>query len=107
MSIKIIGDSTMDLSQKVQDELDIHCVPFSIEFGGDVKKDGSFPNEEMYQYNLTHKDICRSSAVNVGEALNFFENEEKMELSCFISPSPPNYLPVFKMRLLRQENART
>ena len=49
MSIKIIGDSTMDLSKKAQDEVGIHCVPFSIEFGNDVKKDGSFPNEEMYQ----------------------------------------------------------
>ena len=77
MSIKIIGDSTMDLSKKVQDEVGIHCVPFSIEFGSDVKKDGSFPNEEMYQYNATHKDICRSSAVNVGEALKFFEEEGK------------------------------
>lgn len=77
MSIKIIGDSTMDLSKKVQDEVGIHCVPFSVEFGNDVKKDGSFPNEEMYQYNATHKDICRSSAVNVGEALKFFEEEGK------------------------------
>ncbi len=77
MSVKIIGDSTMDLSAKLQDELGIHCVPFSIQFGENSKKDGSFPNEEMYEYNNTHKDICLSSAVNVGEAMEFFKEEGK------------------------------
>ncbi len=77
MSVKIVGDSTMDLSAKLQDELGIHCVPFSIQFGETSKKDGSFPNEEMYEYNRTHKDICLSSAVNVGEAMEFFEKEGK------------------------------
>lgn len=77
MGVKIIGDSTMDLSAKLQEELGIHCVPFSIQFGDTPRQDGSFPNEEMYEYNNTHKDICQSSAVNVGEAMQFFEKEGK------------------------------
>lgn len=75
MAVKIIGDSTMDLRDNLQKELGISCVPFTIEFGETSKKDGSFPNEEMYEYNLSHKDLCRTSAVNVGEAMEFFEKE--------------------------------
>ncbi len=77
MGIKIVGDSTMDLSKDLQEEFGIRCVPFSIEFGEESKKDGSFPNEEMYEYNKTHKDICRSSAVNIVEAEDFFKEEGK------------------------------
>lgn len=77
MSVKIIGDSTMDLRKNVQEELGIPCVPFTIEFGGETKADGSFPNEEMYEYNKTHKELCRTSAVNVGEAMEFFKEQGK------------------------------
>lgn len=77
MSIKVVGDSTMDLTKEKQEEFGISCVPFSIEFGEESKKDGSFPNEEMFEYNKTHKEICKSSAVNVGEAMEFFEELRK------------------------------
>lgn len=77
MSIKIVGDTTMDLSKEAQEKLGIKCVPFTIEFGEEAKKDGTFPNEEMFEYNKTHKEICRSSAVNVGEADEFFKEQMK------------------------------
>lgn len=79
MSIIIVGDSTMDLSNEVQKKLCIPCVPFSVEFGMESKRDTTFQNEEMYEYNKTHKDICRSSAVNVGECIDFFKANKKDE----------------------------
>lgn len=77
MSVKVIGDSSMDLSPSAQKRLGIPCIPFSIQFGQESKYDMSFENEEMFEYNKTHKEICRSSAVNVGECMAFFEENQK------------------------------
>lgn len=77
MAVKILGDTTMDLSLEMQKELGITCVPFSIEFGEESKHDTTFTNEEMFEYNNTHKEICHSSAVNVGELMEFFKEQSK------------------------------
>lgn len=77
MSIKIIGDSTMDLSPEVQKKLGISCVPFTVEFGETPRKDTTFSNDELFDYNKTHKDICKTSAVNVGEVEEFYNRFNK------------------------------
>ena len=77
MKIKIVGDTSMDLSPAAQKELGIPCVPFSIQFGETSKKDTTFENEELYAYNDTHKQIAQTSAVNVGEAVEFFQKQKE------------------------------
>jgi len=77
MSIKILGDSTMDLSPELQKELSIPCVPFHINFGDVTKDDMSFPNEEMYAYFKKTGKLTQTSAVNVGEAKAFLEEHVK------------------------------
>ena len=77
MAVKVVGDSSMDLSPEAQKRLGIPCIPFSIQFGQESKYDMSFENEEMFEYNKTHKEICRSSAVNVGECMKFFEENRQ------------------------------
>ena len=77
MKIKIVGDTSMDLSPAAQKELGIPCVPFSIQFGETSKKDTTFENEELYAYNETHKQIAQTSAVNVGEAVEFFQKQKE------------------------------
>ena len=77
MKIKIVGDTSMDLSPAAQKELGISCVPFSIQFGETSKKDTTFENEELYAYNDTHKQIAQTSAVNVGEAVEFFQKQKE------------------------------
>lgn len=71
--IRIITDSTCDLSLARQKELDIEVAPLSVHFGAETFQDGvDLTNKEFYNRLRTAEELPKTSQVNPDEfALRF------------------------------------
>ena len=68
MSIKIISDSTCDLSQELIQEYDIAITPLSVTIGDKTGRDGlEIHPEEIYDYVAQSGKLPKTSAVNVAD----------------------------------------
>ncbi len=74
MKIKIMSDSTCDLSKELLDKYDISIVPLYIIMGDKIKKDGEevFP-EEIYDYVEESGNLPKTSAVNINDYIEAFK----------------------------------
>jgi len=78
MKIKILADSTCDLPEELLQKHNIRIVPLSIYVGEEVRKDGvDITPNDIFDYVNSGKGICRTSAVNVGEYLDVYEEESQ------------------------------
>jgi len=76
MNIKIITDSTCDLPEELLQKYNIRVVPLSIMMDDQFYKDGvEIKPKDMFQYVDSGKGVCKTSAVNVGEYLEVYEQE--------------------------------
>ena len=50
LDIAVTGESPMDLSKEILEANDIDVIPFHIAFDEKDHLDGTFKNEEMYEY---------------------------------------------------------
>jgi len=76
MKIKIITDSTCDLPEDLIQKYNIRVVPLSIMMGDKFYKDGvEITPKDMFEYVDSGQGICKTSAVNVGEYLQVYEEE--------------------------------
>jgi len=76
MKIKILADSTCDLPEELLEEHDIRIIPLSIYAGDKVHKDGvDIKPNDIFEYVDSGKGVCKTSAVNVGEYLDVYEEE--------------------------------
>ena len=61
---KIITDSGCDLSAEGYAKLDVHCVPLSVEFKGEVHDDRNDDSLKDFYSGLRAGEVARTSAVN-------------------------------------------
>ena len=67
MAVKIVTDSTSDLTHEIISELDITVVPLYVHFGDKTYRDGvDLSTEEFYQKLTQSKILPTTSSVSPG-----------------------------------------
>ena len=74
MKIAISTDTSVDMSKELLEKFDIKTVPFGVSFGNEVKYDGEFPTQEIFDYVDQTGNIPQTSAVNEYQFEQHFEN---------------------------------
>lgn len=73
MTVKIISDSTCDLSAELLEKYQIGIVPLTVTLGDRSGHDGEdITPEDIYRFVESAGDLPKSSAVSVGEYKTFF-----------------------------------
>ena len=73
MNIKIISDSTCDLSRDLLEKNNITLVPLSVIMDGKDYKDGiTITPAEIFAHVAAGGDLCSTSAVSIGEYADIF-----------------------------------
>lgn len=74
MNIKIISDSTCDLSQEILEENNISLVPLTVVKGDNQYKDNvTITPAEIFAHVAAGGDLCSTSANSVGEYIDQFK----------------------------------
>lgn len=84
--VKIISDSTCDLSPELIAKYDIDILPLHILLGEDEYEDGrNITPQQIYDWSDAHKTTPKTSAPSLAEAIDLFRPyiEEKREIVCF------------------------
>ncbi len=75
-NIIIASDSTTDLNKQLIEENDIRILPLSVYLADSVYKDGvDIAPEDIYAHYEKHKQLPKTSAVNVADFYNFFKEQ--------------------------------
>ena len=73
MKIKILSDSTCDLSPELLEKYDITLVPLTIIKNGEAFSDGvNITPKEIFAHVAAGGDLCSTTAMNVGEYQQWF-----------------------------------
>ncbi len=74
MKVKIISDSTCDLSKEILEKYDINVLPLYVNFNDETKKDGidACP-EDIYEFVDKNGKLPTTSAANLGDYLDAFK----------------------------------
>ena len=73
MNIKIISDSTCDLSQELVDKYDITIIPLTVIKDGKNFSDGvDITTTDIFAHVAAGGDLCSTTAMNMGEYESFF-----------------------------------
>lgn len=73
MNIKIISDSTCDLSAELLEKFNITIIPLTVIKGGESYSDGvNITPAEIFAHVAAGGDLCSTTAVNVGEYSDWF-----------------------------------
>ena len=62
MTVKIVTDSTSDLTPKIADTLDIKVVPLNVHFGTECYRDGIDLTSEDFYHKLTQGKILPTTS---------------------------------------------
>lgn len=84
--VKIISDSTCDLSPELVAKYDIDILPLHILLGEDEFEDGkTITPEQIFKWADEHKTTPKTSAPSLEKAIELFQPyvEEKREIVCF------------------------
>lgn len=74
MKVKIISDSTCDLSKELIEKYSIAIVPLYVTMNGQAKKDGlEVVPEDIYEYVKKNNKLPTTSAANVGDYIEVFK----------------------------------
>ena len=72
--IKIIVDSTSDLTKEYLEENNISVIPLGVTFGDKVYHDGiDITVKDLYSYVEQNKTLPKTSAISVGEFITCFQ----------------------------------
>jgi DegV family protein with EDD domain len=78
MAVKIVTDSTSDLTPEIASELGITIVPLYVHFGTEVYRDGvDLTTEDFYQKLAQSKDLPTTSAPSPGDFATVFDKLAK------------------------------
>ena len=86
MSVKIIADSTCDLSKDLLERYDISVLPLHIVLGDKEYKDGlEIDPDEIYQWSDENNAAPKTSAASISDAMEIFNKYIKThdEIICF------------------------
>ena len=101
MSVKIIADSTCDLSSDLLEKYNVSIVPLHIVLGNREFKDGTeISPDEIYEWSNTNKEAPKTSAVSISDTIELFQNclHNYDEIVCFsISGQMSTTVNVFRM----------
>ena len=76
MNIKLIADSTCDLSDDLIQKYNIRIAPLNISMGDSVLRDGAeITAKNIFDYVESGKGICHTSAVNIDEYSRIYSEE--------------------------------
>lgn len=84
--VKIIADSTCDLSQELLTKYDISILPLHVLLGEEEYLDGrTITPDQIYSWSDAHKTTPKTSAPSLVEAIELMKPyvEEKREIVCF------------------------
>lgn len=84
--VKIIADSTCDLSQELLTKYDISILPLHVLLGEEEYLDGrTITPDQIYSWSDAHKTTPKTSAPSLVEAMELMKPyvEEKREIVCF------------------------
>lgn len=78
MNIKIIADSTCDLSKELLQKHNISIVPLTVVKNEEAFKDGlTITPDDIFAHVAAGGALCSTSAVSVGEYIDYFETYAK------------------------------
>lgn len=78
MSVKIISDSTCDLSKEIVEKYDIELLPLHIVLGEAEYKDGlEIGPDEIYEWSDANKTTPKTSAASIADAIELYEKNLK------------------------------
>lgn len=78
-SIKITGDSTIDLSAKLMEKYNVDTVPLYINMGEDSYKDGVTINpDDIYSFVTKTGELPKTAAPSVEDYLVFFKKQREV-----------------------------
>lgn len=86
MSIKIVSDSTCDLSKELIERYNIHILPLHVLLGEDDYLDGkSVTPDEIYKWSDENKATPKTSAPSIAEVMDVLQacTEDGSEVICF------------------------
>ena len=86
MSVKIIADSTCDLSKELLEKYNVSVLPLHIVLGDKEYKDGlEILPDEIYAWSNANKEAPKTSAASISDAMELFESNLKNhgEIVCF------------------------
>ncbi len=86
MSVKIIADSTCDLSKDLLEKYDISVLPLHIVLGDKEYKDGlEISPDEIYEWSNANKEAPKTSAAAISDTMDIFKTYIKShdEIVCF------------------------
>ncbi len=86
MSVKILSDSTCDLSKELAERYDINILPLHVLLGEEDYLDSvSIGPDGIYQWSDANKTTPKTSAPSIAEVIDFYKKwlEEDNELICF------------------------
>ena len=86
MSVKIIADSTCDLSKDLLEKYDISVVPLHIVLGDKEYKDGlEISPYEIYEWSNANKEAPKTSAAAISDTIDIYSKYLKScdEIICF------------------------
>lgn len=99
--VKIIADSTCDLSAELIKKYDVTILPLHILLGEDEYEDGvSITPEKIYQWSDANKTTPKTSAAGIDQTIEVFRtySEQYEEIVCFcISSEMSTTINVMKM----------
>ena len=73
MKIKILSDSTCDLSQELLEKFNITLLPLTVIKDGQPYSDGvTITPEDIFEHVAAGGDLCSTTALNAGEYEDFF-----------------------------------
>ncbi len=84
--VKIISDSTCDLSKELLEKYDISIIPLHIHLGEDEFEDGvNVTADDIYKWSDENKTTPKTSAASMEEVMTEFKKytEEGREIVCF------------------------
>lgn len=86
MSVKIISDSTCDLSEDLIKKYDVKVVPLHVMLGEDEYEDGvNITPDEIYRWSDTNKATPKTSALSITDAMEMMHEcgDDGSEMVCF------------------------
>ena len=82
--VKIISDSTCDLSKELVDRYDINIIPLYVRLGEDEYLDGvSITPEEIYKWSDAHGDTPKTAAPSIGDVEKVLDKDSADEYVIF------------------------
>ena len=85
--IKIISDSTCDLSKELIEKYDITILPLHIHLGEQEYEDGvNISVDDLYKWSDANKETPKTSAVSITEVVNLYWNDSTFHTKESVSP---------------------